>query len=542
MKRLFDNCQKKHFDLIIIGGGITGVSLAYEAASSGFSVALFEKDDFGHATSAATSKLIHGGLRYLKNFEFGLVRESLGERRIWENIAPNMVYPLPFLVPTYKNLKSNKLILEMGMFFYDLLSFDKGNTWDRDKRLPSHKTLSRSKTLSLEQCIKSRGLTGSSIYYDCQNINPERLTLAVLRSAMKYGAQAANYAKVTSFLKENGSVSGVEVLDRLSGKKHCFTSQLTVNCAGPWADLILKEASGNHQNNHHIRRSEGIHIITKKICNTNAVTMMTASGRHILLMPWRNHSLIGTTDKEYLGDPDQYKVSKESINELIQDVNENFACTPLSLNDVRHAYGGLRPLIDDQTEGSYETSRKYEIFDNKEEGLNNLITIEGGKYTTSRKLAGNAMKMICKKTGRPLKKSITDSQYLDGCQIKNLEAYIREIQQQYPDFSNQTILSLVCNYGTYCHEVLDIAVREPHLKQSITEDGEILAEVKWAVEHEMASSLSDILFRRTGIGTLGNPGQETIMLIANLAASILNWPETRINEELARIEEAYLTV
>ncbi|NLF43526.1 MAG: glycerol-3-phosphate dehydrogenase/oxidase [Bacteroidales bacterium] len=541
MKRLFDNCQNKHFDLIIIGGGITGVSLAYEAASSGFSVALFEKDDFGHATSAATSKLIHGGLRYLKNFEFGLVRESLGERRIWENIAPNMVYPLPFLVPTYKNLKSNKLILEMGMFFYDLLSFDKGNTWDRNKRLPSHKTLSRSTTLSLEQCIKSRGLTGSSIYYDCQNINPERLTLTVLRSAMKYGAQAADYAKVTSFIKENGSVSGVEVLDMISGQKHCFSSQLTVNCAGPWADLILKKAAGNHQNNHHIRRSEGIHIITKKICNTNAVTVMTASGRHLLLMPWRNHSLIGTTDKEYLGDPDQYKVSKESILELLQDVNENFACNPLSLNDVRHAYGGLRPLIDDQTEGSYETSRKYEIFDNNDEGLNNLITIEGGKYTTSRKLAGNAMKMICKKTGKPLKKSITDSQYLDGCQIKNLEAYIRDIQLQYPDFSNQTITSLVSNYGTYCHELLDIALREPHLKQSLTEDGEILAEVKWAIEHEMADSLCDILFRRTGIGTLGHPGQETIQIVANLAAFILNWPETRINEELAKVEETYLT-
>jgi len=201
MERIFDKPSQSNFDIIVIGGGITGVSVAYEAATRGLSVALFEKDDFGQATSAATSKLIHGGLRYLKNLEFGLVRESLTERRVWENIAPNFVYPIPFMVPTYNNLKSNRFFLFMGMVLYDILSYDKAWTWDKTKKLPLHSTISAKRTLSLEKCVKTKGLTGSSIYYDCQNINPERLTLSVLKSAIANGVKAANYAKVKSFVR-----------------------------------------------------------------------------------------------------------------------------------------------------------------------------------------------------------------------------------------------------------------------------------------------------------------------------------------------------
>lgn len=543
MERIFGNVTDLHFDVIIIGGGITGVSVAYEASTRGLRVALFEKDDFGQATSAATSKLIHGGLRYLKNLEFGLVRESLTERRVWENIAPNFVYPIPFMVPTYNNLKSNRFFLFMGMVLYDILSYDKGWTWDKSKKLPLHKTISAKKTKELEKCVKTNGLTGSSIYYDCQSINPERLTLAVLKSAVANGAKAANYAKVKSFIRSNGNILGINVLDQLTGIEHKFTSDVTINCAGPWADIVLNSACEHNTENHHIRRSEGIHIITKKLVNSHAVTVMTKSGRHIMLIPWRNHSLIGTTDKEYTGNPDEYRVTRESIVGLIDDLNDNYGCEKVNYDDVIFAYGGLRPIVDDQTEGSYESSRKYEIFDNAKDGLNGLITIEGGKYTTSRKLACQAMRMVSEKLNRKLGKksckSITNKQYLEGCNIKSMEQFIRELKSQFPDFSEQTLEWMGKNYGREIFKVLEIARIDKRFSEIVTHDGEILAEVFYAINHEMANSLCDILFRRTGIGTLGYPGDEIFEKVTSVCRELLKWDENRTQEEISKARKAF---
>ena len=534
MERIFDKPSQSSFDVIIIGGGITGVSVAYEAATRGLSVALFEKDDFGQATSAATSKLIHGGLRYLKNFEFGLVRESLTERKVWENIAPNFVYPIPFMVPTYNNLKSNRFILFMGMVLYDILSYDKARTWDKSKKLPLHKTISKKSTLELEQCMKKKGLTGSSIYYDCQNINPERLTLAVLKSAFANGAKAANYAKVKSFIRSNGNILGVNVVDSLTGNEHQFTAKVTINCAGPWADIVLNSANSDEDEKHHIRRSEGIHIITKKLVNKHAVTVMTKDGRHVMLMPWRNHSLIGTTDKEYTGNPDDYKVSKESIQGLIDDLNDNYGCEKIEYDDIIFAYGGLRPLVDDQTEGSYESSRKYEIYDNAKNGLNGLITIEGGKYTTSRKLACQAMRKVEKKLNRRLGKSVTNKQYLEGSNIKDMSKFLTNLKSKYPDFSTETVEYVGKHYGEHCHEVFALAKGSTNLDEVVTKDGEILAEVAHAIQHEMAKSLTDIFFRRTGIGTLGYPGDEVFNKVTNIAQEMLNWDENKTQMEVKK--------
>jgi glycerol-3-phosphate dehydrogenase len=543
MERIFDRNAQHHFDVIVIGGGITGVSVAYEAVTRGLSVALFEKGDFGEATSSATSKLIHGGLRYLKNFEFGLVRESLTERRVWANVAPNFVYPIPFMVPTYNNLKSNRFFLFMGMVLYDILSYDKGWTWDKSKKLPLHQTISTKRTCLLEPCVKKKKLTGSSIYFDCQSINPERLTFTVLKSAIAYGAKVANYAKVLSFIRSNGNVQGVNVIDLLSGEKHQFNAKVTINCAGPWADILLNSVSVETGEEHHIRRSEGIHIITKKLCNSHAVTVMTKDGRHIMLIPWRGHSLIGTTDKEYKGNPDDYRVTRESIEGLIDDINDNFGCEKINYNDVLFAYGGLRPLVDDQTKGSYESSRKYEIFDNAKLGLNGLLTIEGGKYTTSRRLACQAMRMVSKKMGKKISwksyKSITNKQYLQGCNIKDMELFVTQLKKQYIDFSDQTINYLAMNYGQHCHNVFALAKENPVLAEVVTEDGEILAEVVYAIEHEMAKSLADIFFRRTGIGTLGYPGDSVFVKVVNLAKECLKWDEDNTKQQIERVMEIF---
>jgi len=535
MKRIFNQSRETHYDIIIIGGGITGASVAYEAASRGLKTALFEKGDFGEATSAATSKLIHGGLRYLKNMEFGLVRESLTERRILENIAPNFVYPLPFMIPTYSNLKNNKQILFIGMLLYDILSFDKAFTWDKSKKLPFHQTIGAKKTRNLEPCIKDDKLTGSSIYYDCQNINPERLTLEILKSAIHYGAEAANYAKVESLIKKGDTIKGVKVKDLITDTEHEYTADLTINCTGPWTDIVLNATAKKQASNHHIRRSEGIHIITKKLCNKHAVTMMTKSGRHIMLMPWRNHSLIGTTDKEYKGNPDDYKITKESIQELIDEMNENYGIKKLNYEDVLFAYGGLRPLVDNQTEASYESSRKYEITDHQKEGLDGLITVEGGKYTTSRNLAEHLVNKVAKKLNKKGAKSISKKQYLINSDIKNMESFIKQLALRYPSFSEATINYVGRNYGLQCHTIFRLALRDKSLARVLTQDGEILAEVVYVIKKELAFSLADIFFRRTGLGTLGYPGDETFTHVVETAKDYLKWDEQKTQEEVDKV-------
>jgi glycerol-3-phosphate dehydrogenase len=532
MNRFIEHPSSKTYDILVIGGGISGAAVAYEAASQGYSVALVEKGDFGAGTSSATSKLIHGGLRYLANFEFGLVRESLKERKTLENIAPNFVYPLAFLVPLHKTGVRKKSILEPGMLIYDVLSYDKGFTWDKSKRLPLHRLLSREKALELEPIIHADDLTGAILYYDCSNLNPERLTLAFIKSAVKHGADVANYAKVEDFVRDAQRINGVLVRDRLTENTHTLRGKLVINCGGPWADLLLNVARGKDASQH-IRRSEGIHIVTKKITNANAaVGGLTPTGRPCNLIPWRGHTLIGTTDREYIGDPDKYCVTREKIEEYIAEVNTSFGDPNLiKYSDVVYAYGGLRPLVDDQTKSVYKTSRKYEIFDHEQEGLPGLLTVEGGKYTTSRNLAENVLKTVGKKFGRK-SKSVTAHQHLVGCEIRDLDAFIGGAKSSYRDFSEHTVDYLARVYGTDLPVVMAIARNDKQYAVALDADGEMPAQVIYAIRQEMARTLTDILIRRTGIGTLGNPGYKVLEIIAEIAARELGWNKTRTEREI----------
>lgn len=539
MKRFIESCHGEIFDVIVIGGGITGAAVAYEAATRGLKVALLEKKDFSWATSAVTSKLIHGGMRYLANGEIRLVRESLRERRVLENIAPNFVYPMPVMMThNSTQFKNNKWVVKVGMLMYDVLSYDKNFTWDKSKQIPMHRTISRQEVLKSEPNVRAAGLTGASIFYDCISIFPERLTLAFIKSAVAYGAKVSNYTQIDGFLfNDRHEVTGVQVKDLLSDSSHALSGTLTINCGGPWADIVLGLAKSN-SNGCTLRRSEGIHIITAKslLSGKYVVGSMTPSGRHFFLIPWRGHTLIGTTDKPYIGNPDEYQVTRQSIDELIAEVNASFGNGLFSYADVRHTYGGLRPLVEDQTEETYTCSRRYEIFDNAEEGLNGLITVEGGKYTTSRRLAENCLNTVAAKLRRPLGQSITDKHHLSGCAIPDLNTFLFSIQRDNRDFAGHTLEYLSRNYGTEHDAILKLAREDTTLAETVNADGEILAQVTYAVRHEMARTLSDIVMRRTGIGTLGNPGKDVLEKVAVIAARELNWDGARISRELEEVE------
>ncbi len=544
MKRFIEETIAREYDIVVIGGGITGAAVAYDAASRGFSVALVEKQDFGHATSSATSKLIHGGFRYLANFEIAIVRESLKERRILENIAPNLVYPIRVLVPCYDSgITKHTWFFRMGMLLYDSLSFDKGNTWDPDKRIGTHEAFSAASMADMEPVIPVDGLKKVFAYYDCASLFPERLTLAFVRSAVKYGAHAANYCKVEEFIYGKGEkkIAGVKVRDTINDRLLEIRGKLTINCGGPWADLLLDTASGRAQGNaKRIKRSEGIHIITKKPVCRNMIAIVTSSGKGVVMTPWRGYTLIGPTDKEYFGDPDDYKVTKDSVIELMDTANRSLKPEDrLEFSDIVHTYGGLRPLIEDKGKSVRDASRRYEIYDNARDGLDGLITVEGGKYTTSRNLAMNVMKVVGHKLNNTGTRCITSSDYLAGCAINSVEKFICDLKKEFSDFSERTVDCLGRYYGTDARVVLKLARSDKSLSTTLDKDGEITAQVVYAIREEMAMTLRDILLRRTGLGTAGRPEDGVLNLVSAIAAEELGWSADRVNSELASVESVY---
>jgi len=539
MERFIDKCSEREFDLLVIGGGITGAAVAYDAASRGLSVAMVEKQDFGCATSAATSKLIHGGSRYLANYEFGLVRESLRERKALSNIAPNFVYPQPVIFPFYDDRPgSERWMVKAGMTLYDLLSFDKRSTWDKSKQLPNHKMLSAQEVLRLEPNFRAQGLRGATLFYDCNSLCPERLTLAFVKSAARAGAQVANYAKVEGFLLSgNRRVGGVKVRDLIQNKDVKIKARLVINCSGPWADIILNSITDRGAGTK-VRRSEGIHVITRKLVNTHEVACGSKRGKPILFLPWRGHTLIGLTDTEYVGDPDDYRVTRAAIEELLADASDRLAVEPIRYEDILYTYGGLRPLVDDQSKGTRESSRRYEIYDNAESGVDGLLTVAGGKYTTSRGLAENVMKMVAKKLGRDLGKCVTAQCHLAGCEIEDLDAFMAAVKSAKGGLDERTLDWLGRHYGTEWQRVANIARADKELAKPLDADGEILAQVVYAIREEMALALKDIFFRRTGLGTLGDPGDAVIDKVAALSATELGWTDDRKRSEVAQVKQA----
>jgi glycerol-3-phosphate dehydrogenase len=480
MKRNFNGLADTEFDLLIIGGGITGSCIARDAASRGLKVALVEKNDFSSATSAGSSKLVHGGLRYLRNFELGLVRESLAERRIWERIAPHQVRPLAFLLPADKKSKST---LNIGLTLYDLLSFDRNKVKDPEQRLPGH----------------------------------------------KYGKH----------------ILGAEVFDRVTGNETNVRARITLNAAGPWADSLLGLAQQGEPSRH-LLRSKGIHLITRQLTSGHAVMAAIPEemgGGHMFLLPWRGKTIIGTTDTAYEGDPDELEVTPREITAYLSVINKTISGIGLTRDDVIHAYAGLRPLIQDRAEkkNPYNASRRSEVVDHqKEDGLKGLFSAIGGKWTTSRHVAEDAVTAIAKRLKRKLPASRTAETPLPGGKFDALSPFFDAMNQRYPELSGARLDELVFTYGSEMDAIATLASESAALAERLAPDrGEIGAQVVHAVREEMAFTLEDVVFRRTGLGTLGYPGDEALARVTQIMARELSWDAAQIEEELRGVKRLF---
>lgn len=537
MQRNLAGMAGNPFDLIIIGGGITGACIAWDASLRGLRVALLEKGDFASATTSASSKLIHGGLRYLRNFEFGLVRESLRERRIWQNIAPHMVTPLQFILPDASRMQH--LTLRAGLVLYDLLSFDRNKGMSADKRLPGHAALSPAQAVAAEPLLEGAATAGALSYYDCQMHMPERLALEFLAGAAANGAQIANYAQVTRLTETAGRVTGVHVRDMKDGREYDVAGSLIINAAGPWADMIA--ADGGKSAMVKLQRSKGIHLITRPL-SRQAIAVIGGSG-HFFILPWRRHSILATTDTPFTDDPDRLTVTEADIAELLAKVNRGLPQAKLSRADVLHSYAGLRPLVADPADpdaNTYGASRGSEVFDHaKEEGRKGLITVLGGKWTTSRHLAEQVVDLCLRKLGRANQPCCTAQTLLPGG-MPHFPAFVQEARHSWPALDAATLDHLAAAYGARLPEIIDLIAGDdtmaaplaPHLP-------EIGAQIRHAARHEMALTLEDAVFRRTGLCTLGHPGATALENAAAIMAGDLGWDAAERARQIAAAEKRF---
>jgi glycerol-3-phosphate dehydrogenase len=537
MRRDLNRLANEKFDLLIIGGGVTGACVARDASLRGLKVALVDRSDFSGATSAHNSKLVHGGLRYLQNFELGLVRESLKERRIWQRIAPHLVHPLPFLIPLYGAGVKARTTLAAGLTLYDLLSYDRRWLDDPEQRLPRHRWLNRADALAAEPVLDGPGFSGAFQYYDAQMYSPERLALECLIDADANGAAIANYAPAEKLVIQNGRAEGARIRDAMSGQTIDIAADLTLVAAGPWADLFLARALGKPAS-HKLMRSKGIHVMVPSVTRKNALTVATAKG-HFFVLPWRGHTLLGTTDTAFNGDPDAVSVSERDIESFFSFINAHLPQARLSRGQAEFFYAGLRPLVDDGSGDTYGASRRAELIDHAaDDGIEGLLSAIGGKWTTSRDLAETVVDAIVKRAKKPADRCRTATSPLPGARFDRFASFAA---RQRSEFAIPSIQHLSHLYGARCTAMLAEAGNRPDLLEPLGNAGDIAAQVVFAAREEMAMTLSDVVMRRTGIGQFGPPGAKAIERASRLMADELGWNEERRLREVTSLVPCFET-
>jgi glycerol-3-phosphate dehydrogenase len=514
------------FDIVVIGAGINGAGIARDAAMRGLKVLLLDKGDVGGGTTGWSTRLVHGGLRYLEHGELGLVRESLRERERLLAIAPHLVKPLPMLIPIYERNERGKLTIRAGMLAYDLLSFDKS--------LSRHKMLSPAETLERAPGLSPEGLRGAALYYDAQVEYPERLTLENALSAREHGAKVLTYARVERLETQAGRVRAVEYTD-LSGTTTRAQAELFINVAGPWVDEVLSETDGATFPRL-IGGTKGSHIVTRRFDGAPLDALYVEAeedGRPFFIIPWNDLYLIGTTDIRFEGELDSVKADEAEIDYLLRETNRVIPGSGLTRRSVLYTYSGVRPLPfrEDETRNAGITRRHF-VHDHAPR-LENLLSIIGGKITTYRNLSEQTVNLVFKKLRRQIPPSRTAHEPLPGASTSDFPSFAENFRREHqlPGTVQEHLLRV---YGTRATEVLLMAAEHPELLEPLDAATDtIRAEVLFAFRREMAVTLTDCLLRRTMTGIGAGAGFGADEAAAAVARQYLGWDEARAEREIA---------
>lgn len=517
--------NEERVDLVVIGGGVNGAGIARDAAKRGLSVALFEKGDFCSGTSAWSSRLIHGGLRYLEYFEIPLVYESLNERRHLQRIAGHLVKPIRIAIPVYQGARRGRTLIRLGLMFYDLLAFR--------KRLPGHELLGRNAALRAEPGLNPDGLRALARYFDGQVTFAERLVIENLLDARGHGAIVRNYSPVIEILETDGDVRGVAWRDPDDDVRHETLAGAVINAAGPWVDAVLDTAGAQERD--YIGGTKGSHIIVspfKGAPRDGIYVEAAADGRPFFILPWNGLVLIGTTDIRYEGDLDSARISATEADYLIAETNRVFPGARLSQESVHYAYAGVRPLPRKDAGPESAITREHQVIENTDIARG-LYSIIGGKLTTFRSLAEEVVDRVTADRGLPQQDCTTATDALPGA--VELEA-VRSRLEAVTAISSEGRERLLAVYGGRAAVLLDGIDQGQWPAGTLADAGRILqAEIPFAFEREFARDLCDIVHRRLMIGFDADQGRSHYEEIAGVAADCCNWSEARRERELERL-------
>ncbi len=542
---------EEEFDVVVVGGGITGAGVALDAASRGYTVAIIERADWASGTSSRSSKMVHGGLRYLENFDLGLVREALLERQLLVELAPHLVYPTPFLVPSLGDDPKNRM-LGIGLNMYDVMATTRVGSGRRERRRETalrgegsetapppeqwapdrHRTITGEEAADLIPALRPRKPREAYLFYDCQT-DDVRLVLTVLGEAERFGAVPLNGAEVVDLIEEGGRAAGVVCEDAESGERFEVRAANVVNATGVWADRLRPDEIHDEEEIPRISPSRGTHVTVSfddLDIGRAACVVPAGEDRRIFALPWYGRTLIGTTDRDYDGDIDHVEPSGDDIDYLLQAANDFFG-TSLDRSRITGAYAGVRPLISSgDPHKSVDISRKAELY----ETSSGLITITGGKLTTWRRMAKQVVDRLVEREGRDAPCRTHDLPLGMPADEEDL-APPSGLDGSLPDGHREL---LAFRYGHAARHVLRIAGDRPELARPIA-DGmpDLLAEAVIAARLEQARSVADVLLRRTRLGLLAAPQLRTagdVMPVAEALGGELGWDANRVAAEADR--------
>jgi len=552
LKRDLAALTNKTFDVIVIGAGIFGSCTAWDAALRGMSVALVEKKDFSHATSANHLKMVHGGIRYLQHGDIYRVRESSRERSALLRIAPHLTKPLPIVMPTYGHGKKGKEILKVGMLVYDALTCDRNKGLSRENRIPGGRLIGREEIRQLFPDLDATGLTGGAVFCDGQIGNTPRLSLSFLRSAVEAGAEVANYLGAEKFLWEEGKVTGIIAKDEENGDKVEIRGNVVINAAGPWAAHLMDDLPDLRKDVQPVF-SRDLSFMVKRRFNhqyglavptyvKDADAVFDRGGRHLFFAPWREYTLVGVWHKIVKSPSENITVEQEELKAFADEVNHCYPGMAIDPDDIVRVNTGLTLYGEEAKQGAVEMSfgkRSLLIDHEVQHKVGGLITLVGVRATTARGMAEKTIDMVARKIPGNHRSCSTETTPLFGGDMDRLKDVVDTAQKIRPsEMGQESMEALVGNHGTKYKEVLQIVLERPDLMQSFGGSTVIKAEVIYAIRKEMAMHLSDVVFRRTDLASGALPEKDVLQECGVLMGAELGWSDDRINREIAEVEHA----
>lgn len=537
MTRDLRTLADRRFDLLIVGAGIYGATIAWDAAQRGLSVALIDRGDFGGGTSANSAKTVHGGVRALQTGSLAELRSFVRERRALSCIAPHLVHPLPFVIPTYRGLSHHRLTMRAGFGLYDLLARDRNDLPDRSKHLPPSRLVPRDECLRLNPAIAPDGVTGGIIWHDCQMYNPDRLVLAFVQTAVEAGAVAVNHLEATGWLRHGGRIVGVRAADRAGAPVFDVRAALVVNAAGPWSRALTADLPPVIRTARPPGLSKATNLVTRPFTGTHAVGGLAGS-RFLFATPWLGATIVGTSHTPYSGADGSPPVRAADVSAFLAEVTEAFPAAGLTPADVRLVHRGLLPA----TDGSGRLLLKQSVVhDHRTDGVPGLMSVLGVRYTTARGTAESAVDMassVLRRTAPACRTAVTP---LHGGDIPDWSYFLAEASHHADDTVDaDTRTRLALSYGARHAQVLQLMVANPALAAPLSDHCPVTrGEILYAVRHEQAVRLSDAVLRRTEAGSAGHPGQTALAEAARIMGDALQWTAAQRAREVAAVETVY---